>query len=131
VTRVRAGRAPYRAGRDFEARVRAALEASGWWVVRSAGSQGAVDLVAGREGVWWLVQCKRGGRGQLGPRARWALWTAATRTWAVPVLAVADRGATGPVAWWRLDAADPPGGRWTPVDPRTAWRPPAPDTGWR
>lgn len=43
----------YRRGADFERRVRARLEATGWRVVRAAGSKGdcAVDLIAWRNGA--------------------------------------------------------------------------------
>ncbi|MHC1577720.1 MAG: restriction endonuclease [Candidatus Methanospirareceae archaeon] len=39
----------YARGAAFERRVRRLLEEDGWFVVRSAGSRGAVDLIALRE----------------------------------------------------------------------------------
>jgi len=39
----------YARGAAFERRVRKELEDDGWFVVRSAGSRGAVDLIALRE----------------------------------------------------------------------------------
>jgi Holliday junction resolvase len=54
----RAGR--YAAGRRFEYRVRDALKASGYFVVRSPQSKSPVDLTAIRTGSILLVQCKAG-----------------------------------------------------------------------
>ena len=49
----------YRKGTDFERRVKHELEDAGWFVVRSAGSHGPVDLVAIRAGSpTMLIQCK-------------------------------------------------------------------------
>jgi len=48
-----------RRGDYFERRARAALEADGWLVVRSAGSLGVADLVALRRGYTSrLISCK-------------------------------------------------------------------------
>lgn len=53
----------YRRGRDFEYRVRDELLARGYYVIRAAGSKGAVDLVALHTSEPTLfVQCKRDGR---------------------------------------------------------------------
>ncbi len=49
-----------RKGYNFERRVRKALESCGWYVVRSAGSLGPTDLVAFREGIIYIIQCKSG-----------------------------------------------------------------------
>jgi Holliday junction resolvase len=52
----------YRRGADFERRLKKHLEALGYFVVRSAGSKGLVDLVAfGPEGVYF-IQCKLTGK---------------------------------------------------------------------
>lgn len=51
----------YRRGAAFELRVAKALEEDGYFVVRSAGSHGAADLVALKLGEVLLVQCKRSG----------------------------------------------------------------------
>jgi len=48
----------YRSGYRFELAVKKYLEKHGWYVVRSAGSHGAVDLVAIRNGTVLLIQCK-------------------------------------------------------------------------
>jgi len=51
----------YALGRAFEYTVRNLLRKNGYFVVRSAQSKGAADLVALARGVVILVQCKRGG----------------------------------------------------------------------
>lgn len=50
----------YRKGRAFEQRVSRYLRRRGIWVIRSAGSRGAADLVAWYGGRRALLQCKRG-----------------------------------------------------------------------
>ena len=50
----------YVSGRYFEYKTRKALEKEGYYVVRSAGSKGAVDLVALGEIGIRLVQVKSG-----------------------------------------------------------------------
>lgn len=56
----------YRRGADFERKTKKEWEANGWFVVRSAGSKGPVDLVAIQRGVGEsdvvLIQCKISGR---------------------------------------------------------------------
>lgn len=51
----------YASGRAFEYRVRDELRGDGYFVVRSAGSKGIVDIVAIRPGQILLVQCKNSG----------------------------------------------------------------------
>ena len=58
----------YRAGAHFETRVRRYLKGKGWVVIRSAGSRGAVDLVAARGGEIVLLQCRVGGEFSLPQR---------------------------------------------------------------
>ncbi len=53
---------PYQLGRALEYRVRDALLAKGFYVIRSPSSKGPADLVALGPGVQLLVQCKRSGR---------------------------------------------------------------------
>ena len=79
-----------RRGDYFERRTKAALEAQGWLVTRSAGSFGVADLVALRGGSTpLLVSCKLDGKL---PRAqRVALCDAADRAGADAILA--HRGA--------------------------------------
>lgn len=48
----------YRAGANFERRVRKDLENKGWVVFRSAGSHSPADLIALRFGEVMLVQCQ-------------------------------------------------------------------------
>ena len=49
----------YRRGADFERRVRDALEADGYEVIRSAGSKTKVDLLGFKVDQLLLIQCKR------------------------------------------------------------------------
>jgi len=54
-------RVSYHIGARFERKVKKWLESQGWWVIRSAGSKGPVDLVAYKEGPKLLfIQCKKG-----------------------------------------------------------------------
>ena len=81
----------YNKGRAFEYKVKQLLEERGFYVVRSAGSHGIVDLVAiGKEQVN-LVQCKSDGR--ISPADRDCL-SSLTRLMIdlVPVLAVNEKG---------------------------------------
>lgn len=50
----------YAKGRAFEQEVSRYLRERGIWVIRSAGSKGAADLVAWYEGRRALLQCKLG-----------------------------------------------------------------------
>ena len=54
-------RMSYAKGRRFEYSVKNKLEKAGFYVVRSAGSHGAFDLVAIRKGIVLGVQCKTNG----------------------------------------------------------------------
>jgi len=54
--------AKYRAGLVLEHATRTVLEADGYYVIRSAGSKGAADLVAIKPGEVLLVQCKLDGK---------------------------------------------------------------------
>jgi Holliday junction resolvase len=59
---VSGGKAPRAAGDYFERRTKDALEADGFYVIRTAGSHGIADLVALRAGEPALmISCKRGG----------------------------------------------------------------------
>lgn len=52
----------YRRGADFERSLKKYLESLGYFVVRSAGSKGPVDLVAfGHDGIFF-IQCKLTGK---------------------------------------------------------------------
>lgn len=50
--------ANYVKGRAFEHRVRKIKESNGYTVVRSAGSKGAIDLIAWDQFSFELIQCK-------------------------------------------------------------------------
>jgi len=49
----------YSKGRRLEYKVKHRLEAKGWYVVRSAGSKGLIDLVAIKPKKVLLIQVKR------------------------------------------------------------------------
>lgn len=72
-------------GRDTENRLRKKLEGLGWLSLRSAGSRGAVDLAVVKAGRILFIQVKRSG--VLGPAGWNALWEAAEKAGAEPVLA--------------------------------------------
>lgn len=77
-------------GDYLERQTRAALEAYGWVVYRSAGSLGVGDLVALRADMRPLiVQCKTGGR--IDPEERRALVTECSKAGARPILACRTR----------------------------------------
>ena len=81
-----------RRGTDFERRVRRRLESEGWFVVRSAGSRGPVDLVAVRRNGHGgcevrLIQCKAG-------QPHFTL-----NDWSLLVQAALDAGATAWLAY--------------------------------
>ena len=94
----------YRDGREFEYRVRAALIADGYDVIRSAGSKTKVDLVAFKPGQAVFVQCKRDGK--ISPAERTELLRIASHIAAVPVVAwkVAGRAA---IYYWQLTGPGP------------------------
>jgi|Deesub1362B_J571_1020462.scaffolds.fasta_scaffold00898_1 Holliday junction resolvase len=48
----------YTKGRNFEYSIKKKLEDQGYYVCRSAGSHGAFDLIAIKNGVPWGIQCK-------------------------------------------------------------------------
>jgi Holliday junction resolvase len=77
------------AGDRFEYRVRDTLVSQGWVVSRSAGSQGAMDLVALKAGrAPLLVSCKTNGRIDPWERQR--------------LLGVAEQAGAMPVVVWRV-----------------------------
>lgn len=49
----------YKKGRSFEYRVKKILEKQGFYVIRSAGSQGAFDLIAIKRNILYLYQLKK------------------------------------------------------------------------
>jgi len=77
-------------GDYFERRTRAALEADGWLVVRSAGSLGVADLVALKDGYTpRLVSCKL--THYLPPKQRRELIAAAELAGALGILAWSEK----------------------------------------
>lgn len=80
----------YSRGRSFEYQVRNHLLKDGFVCIRSAGSKGSIDLIAGREGVVLAVQCKKNGRIPASERRR--LRQDASQFGAIPVLAEQSRG---------------------------------------
>ena len=101
---VRLGLEIYRAGEDglamtrydngaaLERRVRADLQKHGWFVVRSAGSRGEVDLLAIGPDITdrAMIQCKRDGRMSIEDRR--GLEALGDAFSALPILAYLDDG---------------------------------------
>jgi len=75
----------YKRGYNFEKRVQKALEDKGYFVVRSAGSKGPVDLVAIDDGQVYLIQCKR--QGHMPPQEWNNLFLISSKLRAMPLLA--------------------------------------------
>lgn len=80
----------YRNGSAMERRTKANLERDGYFVIKSAGSKGAADLVAIKAGEILLVQCKLDSYVAPGEWNR--LWELSRSIGAVPV--VVGRGQT-------------------------------------
>lgn len=80
----------YHQGRAFEYEVRDALLERGFTCIRSAGSKGSIDLIAGNGAMVIAVQCKR--NGSLPRKERTRFWHDAMDFLALPVLALKDRG---------------------------------------
>lgn len=97
-----------RSGDYFERSTKAALADHGWWVVRAAGSLGAADIVALRQGsASLLISCKTTGKL---PRAeRETLVAAAHKAGARPILATRTRRGWIDFLLVGLDAARPYG----------------------
>ena len=95
-TAAEVGRANRRAGRELERAAQVALEAAGWFVLRTGpGQAGVVDLVALEvQGSPWLIQCKA--NGYLPPAERAALLELAGLYVAQPVVATWEKPAKGP-----------------------------------
>lgn len=93
----------YANGRAFEYRVKSLLEDKGWFVVRSAGSHGLVDLVLFTGGKPKFIQCKR--RGVISPADRTSLRTLAEVYGAEPLMVCSPK--RGQLAWYALDTEPP------------------------
>jgi hypothetical protein len=87
------------AGRNLEWEVRHELEADGYSVIRSAGSKGAVDLIAIKAGQVLFVQVKR--TTPPSPAAWNLLFDLAEMASAIPVLATAR---PKPITYQRITA---------------------------
>lgn len=77
-------------GIDRERRLREALERQGWWTCRAAGSRGAADVIALKQGeIPKLIEIKSTSAGpfhSFGPAKREALIAAAVQAGALPWL---------------------------------------------
>lgn len=98
----------YARGADFERKVQAHLESEGYVTVRSAGSKGAVDVVALKQGETLLVQVKRSNP-RLSPADRSTLLRLAHLVGGVPVVAF-QPGRGMPVEFRELTGPEP--GEW-------------------
>jgi Holliday junction resolvase len=79
----------YSRGADFERSTWKDLQKHGWFVIRSAGSRGVIDLMAVAPGPEVLfIQCKRDGR--LSIEDRRDLYNLALAFHATPILAYRD-----------------------------------------
>lgn len=88
----------YRLGRAVEYRVRDALKAAGYMVLRSPASRSPIDLVAIRPGRVLFIQCKR--NGALPPSGWNALYDVATPAGAIPIMA--ENPYPRQINYWRL-----------------------------
>jgi holliday junction resolvase Hjr len=102
----------YDDGRRFEWKVRDALEADGYDVIRSAGSKTKVDLVAFKPGQCVMVQAKRDGK--ISPAERTELLRVAAHIAALPIVAWKVNGSSR-IHYSRLTGTGP-------AD-RIEWRP--------
>jgi Holliday junction resolvase len=105
----------YRHGADLEREAKRVLEENGYYVIRSAGSKGTVDLAAFKADEWLMVQCKLDG--YLSPAERVRLRQLAAKLRAVPLAAswVKEGRAARTVGFAELTSMGPAGNRpWTP-----------------
>ena len=95
-TAAEVGRANRRAGRELERAAQVALEAAGWFVLRTGpGQAGVVDLVAlSGYGAKWFVQCKV--NGYIAPAERAHLRDLSNRYLGQAVGATWEKPAKGP-----------------------------------
>ena len=89
----------YRNGGDLERAAKKHLEAEGYFVMKSGGSKGPVDLLAMKPGETLFIQCKT--RGAMPPAERMALRMLAIRLGAVPLLCSwLKQGTAARVPWF-------------------------------
>lgn len=74
----------YRNGGNLERAVKQSLETDGYYVIKSGGSKGIVDLAAFKPGETLFIQCKLDG--YLGPDERYAFYHQALLVCAVPLV---------------------------------------------
>ena len=116
--RVKAGTSPrlrYRQGSELELAVKRHLQDNGYYVVKSAGSKGVVDLVALKRGEVLVVQAKTDG--YVPPAERMIFRSLAVSIGAVCLVArwhKPSARAARVVAFQELTAADPGTRDWTP-----------------
>lgn len=110
----------YSRGADFERRVMKLLEDRGYFCVRSAGSHGAVDIVAMRGPVMggppgWrlLIQCKR--HGVISPADRAQFVELAQSLYCAPVLARMPKGKKRGIELLRVSDESP--SEWEEFEP--------------
>lgn len=88
----------YSRGAAFERVVKADLENDGYLVLRSAGSNGVVDLMAVKPGDILMIQAKLSGT--ISPLERANLLRTASWVGALPIVAYKHRGTARPFYRW-------------------------------
>jgi Holliday junction resolvase len=76
----------YGQGATLERDVVILLRANGYYVTRSAGSKGLIDVIAMKRGETLLIQCKAGNRGWISPIDRTELYKLACDLGHVPLV---------------------------------------------
>lgn len=105
----------YRGGADLERAAKKALEDNGYYVIRSAGSKGAVDLAALKIGETLLVQCKTDGYVTPADRVRLRNLASSLRVTCLVARWHKEGRAARTVAFAELTSMGPAGHRpWTP-----------------
>ena len=80
----------YRKGASFENLVKDILIEDNWFAIRSSGSHSIIDVMAIKQGLVWLIQCRLSGN--LSSKEREALFVLATKHLAHPILAYKSKG---------------------------------------
>ena len=124
----------YRQGAAFENRVKDRFEGVGYYVIRSAGSQGVADLAAfdlmadriTHHPVPLMIQCKRGRNG-LGVEAWNHFYAIADAAGALAIVAQKSEGRTLEADLWEITGSRTPRGRHKPWIPWPLRETDAPD----
>lgn len=87
----------YKSGRNFEYRVMRYLKGKGYLVTRSAGSHRPGDVLAGKGGVMYMIQCTTNVKSK-GREDRDNLLMWAREFGAIPALAYIEKP-RGPIVW--------------------------------